>query len=290
MRLLGNDASLIGNNLFKKRLAMIKLLLNTASLLLLCIRPLRLAFNYVSERCEGFQYGSYSLEDEAALALSFVNNNSGCIIDAGANIGSYTRALIESGMELKLIMIEPAPALHHQLMELASTRGSVSLEPVALGADAGSLELYFDNDGSSLASLYQREISHLGVVMKKSVRVPVVKLDSIADKYELYTIDCLKLDLEGHELEALKGANKLLDEKRIRAIVFEFGGCNIDSRTYVKDFWSILVEKHGFTFYRLAPKRHLIKLESYSEALERFTWQNILACAPSVEPTWKVIR
>jgi len=131
--------------------------------------------------------------------------------------------------------------------------------------------------------------SGVGVCMDKSVSVPVTTLDAIATKYDLKVINYLKLDLEGHELEALKGAKQLLDEKRIRALTFEFGGCNIDSRTYFKDFWALLVIQYGFTLYRLAPRRRLIKLESYSESLERFNWQNILACAPGVQPSWKVI-
>jgi FkbM family methyltransferase len=187
-------------------------------------------------------------------------------------------------------MIEPAPTLNTRLTDFADHYPEVVFEPVAVGAEPGLLELYFDQEGSGLASLYQRDVSHVGVEMSQSVRVPIDTLDSIASKYALETIDYLKLDLEGHELEALKGANRLLEEKRIRVITFEFGGCNIDSRTYVKDFWSLLVKQYGFTFYRLAPGRRLIILERYSESLERFNWQNILACAPGVEPAWKVIR
>ena len=187
-------------------------------------------------------------------------------------------------------MIEPAPALNARLTELSDHYQEIAFEPVAIGAEPGSLELYFDQEGSVLASLYQRDISHVGIEMSQSVRVPVDTLDSIASKYDLLTIDYLKLDLEGHELEALKGAKRLLEEKRIHAITFEFGGCNIDSRTYVKDFWSLLVKQYGFTFYRLVPGRRLIKLERYSESLEHFNWQNILACAPDIEPVWKVVR
>lgn len=271
-----------------------KNILNVFGLFLLRFRSFRSMVGYISEWSNGFIYGSYSLDDEAVLAASFVSNPSragGVIVDAGANVGSYTQALIKSGIPFKkIVMIEPAPALNARLNDLANHYPEIAFEPIAVGAEPGSLDLYFDHEGSGLASLYQRDVSHVGVDMNQSVRVPVDTLDSIASKYAFEIIDYLKLDLEGHELEALKGAKKLLEEKRIRAITFEFGGCNIDSRTYVKDFWSLLVKKYGFAFYRLAPGRRLIKLERYSESLERFNWQNILACAPGVKPFWKVMR
>jgi len=170
-----------------------------------------------------------------------------------------------------------------------NTNQAVSLEPVAVGSSAGSMDLYFDQQGSGLASLYERDIRHVGAKLSQSVSVPVATIDAIAEKYGFDFIDYLKLDLEGHELEALKGAGSLLASGKIGAITFEFGGCNIDSRTYVKDFWGLLVDGYGFTFYRLLPGRRLLKLDSYSESIEQFTWQNILACAPNVNPKWLVI-
>tara|TARA_B100001093_G_C26629826_1_gene928354 strand:+ start:184 stop:1002 length:819 start_codon:yes stop_codon:yes gene_type:complete len=271
---------------------MIKYALNFAGRLALHSRPVRSIVRYIHEWSNGFYYGSYSLDDEAALAMSFASKSSGggVIIDAGANFGAYTQALNKSETPFKkILMIEPSPALNAQLNDLADQYPVIAFEAAAVGAEPGSLQLYSDREKSGIASLYQRDISHFGIEMNQSVWVPVVTLDLITSEYEIENIDYLKLDVEGHELEALKGAKRLLEEKRIRAIAFEFGGCNIDSRTYVKDFWSLLVKQYGFTFYRLAPGRRLIKLDRYSESLERFNWQNLLACAPCVEPTWKVI-
>lgn len=114
-------------------------------------------------------------------------------------------------------------------------------------------------------------------------------LDDITEKHGLTEIAFLKLDLEGHELEALKGAYKLLEGKVVRALAFEFGGCNLDSRTFAKDFWHLLVYEHNFKLYRILPGRRLLHLSCYSETLEHFNWQNILACAPHVEPKWPII-
>jgi FkbM family methyltransferase len=186
-------------------------------------------------------------------------------------------------------MIEPAPSLCKPLLSLTNSSPIVEFEPVAIGSIPATLELFFDEEGSGFASLYQRDIRHVGVEMNHSVEVPVLTLDDLALKHNLSAIDFLKLDLEGHEFEALKGAKRLFQQNKIRAIAFEFGACNIDSRTYFKDFWQLLVYEYGFTMYRIAPGRKLISMQSYNESLERFSWQNILACAPGVKPEWKVI-
>lgn len=251
------------------------------------------AVSLLCDRIKGLEYGSYSVADEAALAASFIESeiSGGMIIDAGANRGDYTRAVVDSGVKIgKLIMIEPAPSLRGALQELVKGNRKLVLEPTAVGSTESRLPLFFDEAGTGLASLYQRDVSHVGRSMEQSVSVPVTTLDQIAKKHGINRIDYLKLDLEGHELEALKGARRLLSEQRIKALSFEFGGCNIDSRTFVKDFWHLLVRDHRFTFYRLVPGRRLLRLDRYSESLERFNWQNILACAPGITPQWQIVR
>lgn len=185
-------------------------------------------------------------------------------------------------------MIEPAPIHFTLLDELVNSYSNTFLEGVAVGAESGVLDLYFDNEGSGLSSLYKRDLNHIGVEMSRSISVPVLTLDEIAEKHGLSSISFLKLDLEGHEIFALKGATKLLKNNTISAVAFEFGGCNIDSRTFFKDFWSLLVVDYGYKIYRILPNRHLLYLSSYSETLERFNWQNLLACAPGVCPQWPI--
>jgi len=52
-------------------------------------------------------------------------------------------------------MIEPAPALTARLSDFADHYPEIAFESVAVGAEPGLLELYFDREGSGLASLYQ---------------------------------------------------------------------------------------------------------------------------------------
>ena len=74
-----------------------------------------------------------------------------------------------------------------------------------------------------------------------------MKLDAI-DHYckenNVKFIDFLKLDIEGNEYKALCGAKNMINQDKIGAIKIEFGGCNIDLRTFFRDFWFQLHEKN----------------------------------------------
>ncbi|WP_343354260.1 FkbM family methyltransferase [Helicobacter mastomyrinus] len=49
-----------------------------------------------------------------------------------------------------------------------------------------------------------------------------------------------KLDVEGHELDVLNGAKSLFVRVDTDRLTFEFGGCNINMRTFSQDFWCFL--------------------------------------------------
>jgi hypothetical protein len=85
--------------------------------------------------------------------------------------------------------------------------------------------------------------------------------------------DVLKIDVEGHEIDVLLGG--LMSLENIKVVQFEFGGTNIDSRNFFRDFW-ILFEEKNFSIYRVTPEK-LLKLEKYSEALEVFIYANYIA-------------
>ncbi len=254
----------------------------------------RKVLRYAYIRSEGFQYGSYNLQDEVELALGFIRDLQRiCVIDAGANKGDWSRRLLQglkgkvSNLE-KLIIIEPQ-SIHMPLLTcISETFPNVIVEQVAVGSNHGAVTIYADRVGSELASLYNRNLKHFGISMLPQETVAMTTLDSLLHRYSIHHVDFLKLDCEGHELEVLKGAKQLLEQKAISVISFEFGGCNLDSRIMFKDFWELLVDKYNFNLYHLLPKRRLKRLQRYSEEMESFMYQNVIACLSGINPRWVV--
>jgi hypothetical protein len=124
--------------------------------------------------------------------------------------------------------------------------------------------------GSGLASLTDRRLNHLSINMDVKETVQVTTIDAAVPKV---SIDILKIDIEGHELNALKGALETL--KRVRVVQFEFGGANIDTRTFFQDFFYFF-QKQNFTIYRITPLG-IVKIRKYNERMERFITTNYVA-------------
>jgi hypothetical protein len=101
------------------------------------------------------------------------------------------------------------------------------------------------------------------------MEVAVVRLDDVIAELHLQTVDFVKMDIEGGELDALHGATTSLPAGAIRALSFEFGINNIDSRTFFRDFWDLL-NPLSFSIFRIAPGGTLIHIREYREELEYF--------------------
>ena len=100
-------------------------------------------------------------------------------------------------------------------------------------------------------------------------------LDAFASRRGLRHIDLLKIDVEGHEYDVLRGAEKLLAARQIGIVQFEFGGCNLDTRTSFRDFYSLMTE-YGFCLYVIS-KYGLQRIEKYREIYEQYGTTNFAA-------------
>lgn len=61
----------------------------------------------------------------------------------------------------------------------------------------------------------------------------------------------------------------MLATGKIRALSFEFGSRNINSRTFFRDYWELLTAAN-FAIYRIAPCGKDILVEDYYEDAEYF--------------------
>jgi hypothetical protein len=99
--------------------------------------------------------------------------------------------------------------------------------------------------------------------------VPLISLDDFADTNSLNEIHFMKMDIEGHELQALRGASRLLGDRRVSAFSFEFGAVNVRSRTFFRDFWDLTVQ-HGYALSRIVRGARLLPVRRYTCDLEDF--------------------
>jgi len=197
------------------------------------------------------------------------------IFDVGANVGNYTENLLKAFQtQAKIYCFEPSKLTFEKVQERFKNSIQVNCFHAGMGEKEEQLTLYSDKDLSGFASVYQRDLAHHQQTMDMSEEISILALDGFCESNKIDWIDFLKLDVEGHEIAVLKGAEKMLSGKKIKYLQFEFGGCNIDSRTYFRDFWNILHQ--DYQLYRVA-KNGLQPINQYSEKLEVFSYANFFA-------------
>jgi FkbM family methyltransferase len=219
--------------------------------------------------------GDYKSSGEL-FVLNFVRkksgDNAGHIFDVGANIGGYSHAIRSVfPVDIMIHAFEPSVATFNTFVKNTKDMKALQANNSGMGESETKLTLFSDAEGSGLASLYQRQID---IKMDRLEEVSISTIDLYCKQKNVNEILLLKLDIEGHELSALKGAAEMLKKKKIRFIQFEFGGTSIDSRVYFKDYFTLL--SADYKIYRIL-KGGLFEIKRYSEAQEIFLSVNYLA-------------
>jgi FkbM family methyltransferase len=221
--------------------------------------------------------GAWSTKNEAKAVSDFVKSLSlGRVVavDAGANLGNWTSEIIKYLPEASVIAFEPSQEAFSELNKKFSANQHVTLVNIALGKENKVAKLHADRSGSGLGSLTKRRVSHFNIEFTHEEEIEIQTLDSwLASSNCSTPPNVLKMDVEGHELDVLLGATETL--KGIQLVQFEFGGGNIDTKTFFQDFWYFF-EKLGFSIYRLTPNKPKL-IQKYSERDECFRATNYLA-------------
>ena len=199
----------------------------------------------------------------------------GVYMDVGANKGSYTRLLQKELPGKRLIYaFEPLRICYEPLKDSCSPDPTVSVLKLGFGAEKEKKSIYYSPEQSTIASFFRRDVARHGMGMSEEESVDVSTIDDFVCDHEIEIIHLLKLDVEGNEYNCLLGAEKSLNEGKIRFIQFEFGGTQIDARHFFKDYWDML--SSHYRIYRIV-RNGLRRIASYDESREIFHACNYLA-------------
>jgi FkbM family methyltransferase len=219
-----------------------------------------------------------SAADRAVLGQLTRGGRSPVIFDVGANRGQFLQSALTQLASRQIVIhsFEPSSTAFSELRQRYGSQSRVTLNNLALGSEPAERSLYYDVPGSQLSSLYPRRVGHLGIPFTGRETVRVNTLDSYCAAAGVNRIDLLKLDAEGHELEILKGADQMFERGAIGLVSFEFGGCNIDSRTFVRDFFEFFASRR-MKIGRLTVMGKCYHISQYDEGLEQFRTTCFLA-------------
>jgi FkbM family methyltransferase len=185
--------------------------------------------------------------------LVTISNNHSQFVDVGANVGDYSTELVKAGLIGKLCLVDPLKrnllTAQQRLVDLNFYE--FELMQFALSDSTGKQIFYtnLDNELSGHDSLYDmRSIGYSENV--EPTEVDVKRLDDVMFSSEIHF---LKIDVEGNELNVLKGAENLLARGAISFIQFEFGNAAKAARIYLHDIVFFLESKQ-YKIYIIKPK------------------------------------
>ncbi|MFZ4631397.1 MAG: FkbM family methyltransferase [Bacteroidia bacterium] len=231
-------------------------------------------------------YESDQISGEAPFLQRYLKPRhypSGIVLDVGANIGHYSKALHQVNPSLEILAFEPHPRTFEVLQKSTASNPQIRCFPFGFGKEAGNHTL-FDHggeEGTEHASLHQGALLHAGYHQEETqtVQIKLNTIDHFLETEGINQVLFLKIDTEGHEYAILQGAKQALQNGRILWIQFEFNEMNVASRVFFKDFWDLLKD---YRLFRLTPNG-LMPIHRYSVAdCEVFRFQNFVAAHRAV--------
>jgi FkbM family methyltransferase len=131
------------------------------------------------------------------------------VVDCGANVGLFSLFLKDAA---RVVAVEPNPAVNRRLKGNLEANGvAATVIEAAISGRDGTVKMDFGSGPSVLSSIGE-----------SGTEVRSISLDSLLSENKIDSVDLLKLDLEGHEIEALGGAADALSQGRVKRIVAEF--------------------------------------------------------------------
>lgn len=166
------------------------------------------------------------------------------LVDVGANLGNYTESVSDIIEIKKGYLFEPIIQCVQELKNKFSDK-KFNIFQTCLGSHEGTVELNKVISKESFSSINPRNWFFLQERLStEKINVPIFRLDGVIEE----NINLLKIDVEGYELEVLNGSEKLLENKQIDFIQFEYGGTFKDSNITLNDV-ILFLNKHGYSVY-----------------------------------------
>lgn len=170
-------------------------------------------------------------------------------IDVGANLGLYS-ILASSVVGSESIAFEPNLNAFEKIckqLQINNIEKKVLVKNIGIGDKTGKINFTNNRDALNRVALPDKDksfdevdISTLDLEIKKTKKI------------------ILKIDVEGYEMNVLKGAKKLLESDRLLAIVIEINGFNRDYGVDEKDIHNLILS-YDFVRYYYNPLSREVK-------------------------------
>ncbi|MEM0954662.1 MAG: FkbM family methyltransferase [Pseudomonadota bacterium] len=188
-------------------------------------------------------------ETEQLAYFAHVVSEADCFIDVGANKGVYAFLAnsVMRGAEIYLIEADPTLAESLQTATLCWPDNSNNVSVLGVAAsDANGKLPFYASEADTLGSLSRSKYNSSSMISVETSR-----LDSLVPSKGANTVTVIKVDVEGFEYRALRGAEKHLQSPLTRVVAELHGWGDPEAGKYPVHV-AFLMAKYGFAIERIA--------------------------------------
>lgn len=167
----------------------------------------------------------------------------GVFIDVGANLGYYSVLASQVvGQDGRVVAIEPQSRLIGAMRENLRLNRCANVEVLCMALSdqpgVGTIHLAPSvNSGASSLAVKHRFYT-------SSEEVQVTTLDALIAAHQIASVDVIKIDVEGFEVQVLRGAHEALSRRVIRQLHIDAGTAPLSG--YSPDDVHALIQSYGY--------------------------------------------
>lgn len=165
--------------------------------------------------------GDWSEESETEFLLKNAIN-ADVFIDIGACVGVYSVAVAKKNPECKVYAFEP-DLENLKWINASSQLNNVKVETkkYAIGNKNGEIVFYSNKNARGIHTVNKESLQESNNEQSQicSTKVEMRKLDYLIKEKEIECPDLIKIDVEGAELEVLKGARNIIETSRPKILI-----------------------------------------------------------------------
>ena len=180
------------------------------------------------------------------------------VLDVGANQGEFARYAADCFPNATIHCFEPLPVCQPQLKTLAAGCSRIKVHPVALGEKSCAMQM-FENDFAPSSSLLPMQDRHRELWPKttgaKKIPVTMTTLDAVAAVAPFTGHMFLKLDVQGFEMNVLRGATQALRQTAVVMMEVLFEPL-YEGQADFRELLNFMADQ-GFRFIEFADERRL---------------------------------
>ena len=197
--------------------------------------------------------------------------------DVGANSGQWVLEAVKVLPTAEFHSFEIVPDIYDVLAQRLQGLPNVHAHGFGLSDSNGETIVHVNRDNETTSSISPRLYSEYFAKGAVPVVCEVTTADQLAERFGKPHL--IKIDVEGHEVSVLRGAQQLLTSSDGPEIIqLEYGETYLPSGSTLENIYDLL-QPHGYTLGRLYPNH--VDFRPYAYADDNFRMGNFIAVKPT---------